>query len=493
MGLDRLLAAVAAFFVALGAVAGAAMAAQTGPALSATRAVGYLPSLSSSGPTLVNSTLDDAAHAWTTAISPALSIAFRNTQPVAVSYRIAPAGGADADTASTSGLILSGSTVRITVHLAATNRASLTFTFSALDDRSLAVNFLARVFGPSTNVEGYLNELQAGPGALLRDVLRLALTDALRKSLPSADLAARIRTLTARFAATPKNRAWVLRLLGRTHGTLADWPRNMGAAAGAYAGLAQSESASDQTVIVRARRQADGTGGSSGAGGGTRAAGSVPKILRIDGTSYAVPSQGVATLTFQDAECDVVGGTWFGSDGTSHDFGNGSQQPVAGATPYSCSAGVGQFTPFTVTCGGPGQWTEAVVIRDAAGHTSARYEFQHICTGPTPMPTVTAVVVSLTTGVTPTSITPGDQLRCDVTGSVTSITYTWRRYVYTAPSSYSFSAIPGAVSNVYTVSAADVISGSSTFIGCSVNYSFASGNNTGGGGIATAGIPVRPG
>lgn len=104
---------------------------------------------------------------------------------------------------------------------------------------------------------------------------------------------------------------------------------------------------------------------------------SVPQILRLDGTSYAVGQSGPATVYFTDSECDVVGGTWYGSDGSSHDFGNGKVQPVG--APYTCSGGHGSFSPFIVKCDGKGTWREALVLRDAQGHVSPRFTFAHTC------------------------------------------------------------------------------------------------------------------
>jgi hypothetical protein len=113
---------------------------------------------------------------------------------------------------------------------------------------------------------------------------------------------------------------------------------------------------------------------------------STPEILRIDGVSRPVGNDGPAVIHFRDAECDVVGGTWYGPDGRSNRFGNNSQNYVAGGTVYSCSGGAGRFSPFIVSCGATGArpspgWraTEAVVIRDSRGHESARYSFDHVC------------------------------------------------------------------------------------------------------------------
>lgn len=104
-----------------------------------------------------------------------------------------------------------------------------------------------------------------------------------------------------------------------------------------------------------------------------------PEVLGVDSTAYPVGSSGAAVLHFRAGNCDVVGGTWYGSDGSSHDFGNGKVQPVPGGVGYSCAGGQGSFSPFTVNCGGPGRWIEAVVIRDAAGRQSPRFTFVHSC------------------------------------------------------------------------------------------------------------------
>jgi hypothetical protein len=109
------------------------------------------------------------------------------------------------------------------------------------------------------------------------------------------------------------------------------------------------------------------------------AASSTPQVLRMAGANYAVGSSGPATVYFSDKECDVVGGTWYGDDGSSHDFGNGAVSPVPRGTPYQCSGGQGSFSPFVVNCGGPGTWQEAVVLRDAQGHSSPRFSFTHQC------------------------------------------------------------------------------------------------------------------
>jgi predicted esterase len=104
---------------------------------------------------------------------------------------------------------------------------------------------------------------------------------------------------------------------------------------------------------------------------------------------------------------------------------------------------------------------------------------------PAPFPTVDVSIVASTGVANPASVSVGEQLRCSVTisGGAASVTaYSWRLYVFTPPNSYSWSTIEGAAGPTFTVSGSDLVAGSTTFIGCAVNYAFP----TGGGGQTTS-------
>jgi hypothetical protein len=116
---------------------------------------------------------------------------------------------------------------------------------------------------------------------------------------------------------------------------------------------------------------------------------SVPQVLRIAGASHPLGADYVVTLYFSDAECNVIGGTWYGPDGSGlapRGFGAGGAVPgfPTTSTRYSCANGYGSFSPFSLTCSAPGQqrgrWTEYVILRDARGNVSPRFTFVHECT-----------------------------------------------------------------------------------------------------------------
>lgn len=101
----------------------------------------------------------------------------------------------------------------------------------------------------------------------------------------------------------------------------------------------------------------------------------------ITGVSGNVGSPGgppfPITVSYRDANCSVVGGTWTDQAGVPHNFTAGRG---------NCADGVGSLVPGNGSCTSPtgqpskpGSYPQTIVLRDAGGKTSPPFTFSIVC------------------------------------------------------------------------------------------------------------------
>ncbi len=105
-----------------------------------------------------------------------------------------------------------------------------------------------------------------------------------------------------------------------------------------------------------------------------------PSITGVSDASGVVTTTTVwIRVSFDDADCNVVGGTWEGATGSGlrRDFGaTGESYLMQG---LNCSKGHGSLQ-FSRSCLWTGTWTEYMTLTDASGARSQRFPFRYTCT-----------------------------------------------------------------------------------------------------------------